>query len=135
MRRFLLACAVSILMLSSALAGQYRDVTPGYKLRFPSDFYYRKDFRVQWWYFTGHLSDGEGREYGYELTFFVLGVQKREYKSRFGVNNIYVSHFAISDIANHKFYFTERADSGAYGFAGADADSLKVWPTVSLKAP
>jgi predicted secreted hydrolase len=127
MKRFLLACAVSLLMLSGALAGQYRDVTPGYKLRFPSDFYYRKDFRVQWWYFTGHLNDGKVREYGYELTFFVAGVQKREYRSRFGVNNIYVSHFAISDVKNHKFYFTERADSGAYGFAGADDDGLKVW--------
>jgi predicted secreted hydrolase len=123
----LLACAASFLIISSAYAGEYMDVTPGYKLNLPADFFYRKDFRVQWWYFTGHLRDERGREYGYELTFFVAGVQKRAYKSRFGVDNIYISHFAISDVDTGKFYFAEKADSGAYGFAGADSDNLKIW--------
>ncbi|MEJ2682873.1 MAG: lipocalin-like domain-containing protein [Candidatus Sulfobium sp.] len=127
MKHIIVACALSILMVSGTLAGEYRDVTPGYKMNFPGDFYYRKDFRVQWWYFTGHLRDVKGREYGYELTFFVVGVQKRKYRSRFGVDNIYISHFAISDVNSDKFYFTEKADSGAYGFAGADNHNLKVW--------
>jgi predicted secreted hydrolase len=124
---FFLACAASFLIISSAFAGGYMDVTPGYKLNLPADLFYRKDFRLQWWYFTGHLRDERGREYGYELTFFVAGVQKRAYKSRFGVDNIYISHFAISDVDTGKFYFDEKADSGAYGFAGADSDNLKVW--------
>lgn len=127
MKHILVAFALSILMVSGTLAGEYRDVSPGYKLDFPDDFYYRRDFRVQWWYFTGHLRDGKGREYGYELTFFVVGVQKREYESRFGVDNIYISHFAVSDVNNDAFHYTEKADSGAYGFAGADSHSLKVW--------
>lgn len=126
-KHFILACAISIFMLSNAFAGEYRDVTPGYKLTFPADFYYRKDFRVQWWYFTGHLRDEKGRQYGYELTFFVVGVQKKRYKSRFGVDDIYISHFAVSNVKTDKFYFSEKADSGAYGFAGADGRRLKVW--------
>ena len=127
LRCLFLAWTASLLMFSAAAAGEYRDVTPGYKLSFPSDFYYRKDFRMQWWYFTGHLRDEKGREYGYELTFFVVGIQRKKFKSRFGVNNIYVSHFAISDVSADKFFFSERSDSGAYGFAGADADQLRVW--------
>ena len=114
-------------MFSAAFAGEYREVTPGYRPAFPVDLYYQKDFRVQWWYFTGHLRDDKKREYGYELTFFVLGVQKRRYKSRFGVDNIYISHFAISDISDDSFHFREKADSGAYGFAGAYTDNLRVW--------
>ncbi|MEJ2695059.1 MAG: lipocalin-like domain-containing protein [Candidatus Sulfobium sp.] len=126
-KKLLLACITLILMVCGVRAGEYRDVTPGYKLEFPADFYYRKDFRLQWWYFTGHLSDQRGNEYGYEVTFFVAGVQKRKYKSRFGVDNIYISHFAISDVTNNKFRSEEKADSGAYGFAGAEADNLRVW--------
>lgn len=112
---------------SVSLAQEYLDVTNNYKLQFPKDFYHKKNYKIQWWYFTGHLFDENGREFGYELTFFVVNVQRRTYKSRFGVNNIYISHFAITDVAGNKLYFSDKADTGAYGFAGAEDDRLKVW--------
>jgi predicted secreted hydrolase len=112
---------------SIALAQEYLDVTPDYKVKFPQDLYYKKDYSVQWWYFTGHLFNENGREFGYELTFFVINVQKKDYKSRFGVNNVYISHFAISDVERNKFYFNDEADSGAYEFAGSKDNRLKVW--------
>jgi predicted secreted hydrolase len=117
---------------SFAFAQVYQDVTPGYKVKFPDDFYYKKDYRVQWWYFTGHLFDGQGREFGYELTFFSVNVQQRHYKSGFGVNNIYISHFAISDIAENRFFFSDNADAGAYAFAGAKENQLEVWTGKNL---
>lgn len=107
-------------------AQEYADVPRDYKPDFPRDFFFRKEFRIQWWYFTGHLFDDTGREFGYELTFFTVGVQKREYTSAFGLNTIYISHFAISDIAGKRFLFSDRADRGAYGFARAGADRLGV---------
>jgi len=115
------------LLPSSAPAGEYREVTPGMRPSFPADFYYQNNFRVQWWYFTGHLFDEKGREFGYELTFFVVGVQKRHYRSRFGVNAIYISHFAVSDVQGKKYYFSENADAGAFDFAGAKDDELSLW--------
>jgi predicted secreted hydrolase len=127
MRRFLAVCTVLVLFSASVSAGEYRDVQAGRALQFPEDFFYRKDYRVQWWYVTGHLVDAAGREFGYELTFFVVGVQKRKYKSKFGVNNIYIAHFAVSDVQAKKFFFSDRADSGAFDFAGAAQDRLKVW--------
>jgi predicted secreted hydrolase len=108
-------------------AQEYRDVVPGDYVKLPEDLFYRKDYRVQWWYFTGHLKDGYGREFGYEVTFFVAGVQKRGYRSSFGTNNIYISHFAISDIEGKRYLYTDDADNGAFGFAGAEEDRLKVW--------
>lgn len=116
-----------LLMFQVSSAQEYREVTKDNALKFPGDYYYRPDYRVQWWYFTGHLFDKEGHEFGYELTFFVLGVQKRDFKSRFGVKDIYVSHFAVTDPAKKKYIFSERSDSGAYGFAGAEKDRLRVW--------
>ncbi len=118
---------LSLLLFSHAISQGYIDVTPGYRVKLPEDFYFKKDYRIQWWYFTGHLFDKNGREFGYELTFFVVGVQQRNYKSRFGVNNIFISHFAITDIRNNKFYFSESAETGVFNFAGAKEDELKVW--------
>ncbi len=113
--------------LSTAYGQEWPDVTRSYQLQFPRDLYYNKDYRVQWWYFTGHLFDENGREFGYELTFFSVHVQKRQYKSLFGVNQIYISHLAISDVDQNRFYFSEKADTGAYGFAGASDNHLRVW--------
>ncbi len=116
-----------LLFASPVFAGEFRDVTANSRPAFPGDLYYRKDYRIQWWYFTGHLYDETGREFGYELTFFVVGIQRRKYESRFGTDNIYISHFAVTDAKDNRYYSAERADSGAFGFAGADDDRLRVW--------
>ena len=93
---------------------EFSDIAGNSRPKFPDDFYYRKDYRVQWWYLTGHLMDETGREFGYELTFFAVGVQKKKYKSRFGVRNIYISHFALSDVKKRRFLSSESADVGAW---------------------
>ncbi|MCL5023532.1 MAG: carotenoid 1,2-hydratase [Nitrospirae bacterium] len=119
-------CLITLSLFSHSWAGEFRDVTPDSRLSFPADYYYRKDFRVQWWYFTGHLFDAKGREFGYELTFFVVGVQKRHYTSRFGVNSLYISHFALSDVQEKRYCFSDETDSEAFGLAGAKDGELNV---------
>jgi predicted secreted hydrolase len=119
-------CAV-LALCPQVMAGEYRDVTPDYRLSIPEDLYLRRDFKVQWWYLTGHLRDGSGREFGYELTFFVVGVQQKPYRSRFGVNRVHISHFAVTDVGQQRFLFSDSSDSGAFGFAGADEERLRVW--------
>ncbi len=89
--------------------------------------YFKKDYRVQWWYFTGHLWDGKGTEFGYELTFFTVNVNKKEFKSRFGLKTIYITHFAVTDVKNKRFLFSDKADRGAFGYAGAETDKLNIW--------
>lgn len=118
---------ITFLFCLSTDAQEWRDVAPGDSVTLPKDLYVRNGYRTQWWYFSGHLYDAHGKEFGYELTFFIAGVQKRKYKSKFGVDTIYLSHFAISDIEGKKFYHSSNADSGAYSFAGADSAKLHVW--------
>jgi len=128
MRKRLLYIILFFLSFTGCAFGlEFSDVTENSRPKLPDDFYYRKDYRVQWWYLTGHLRDETGREFGYELTFFAVGVQKREYKSRFGVRNIYISHFALSDVKGRRFLSSESADAGVFGFAGADEKGLAVW--------
>lgn len=117
-----------LLLLSlSAFGSEWRDVLPGDRVNLPEDLYFRKDYRIQWWYFTGHLFDANGREFGYEVTFFAAGVQKKAYRSKFGVNTIYLAHIAVTDVQGKRYYHFSIADAGAYGFAGADSKRLHVW--------
>ncbi len=109
-----------------AYGQEYRDVTQGDAVHLPEDLFYQKDHRIQWWYVTGHLFDNTGREFGYELTFFTVGIQKRTYESRFGINSVYISHFAVSDVMKKEFYQADDTDTGAFGFASAQEKRLFV---------
>lgn len=129
-RIFFIPVTLSILTIlffpSFMFARNYQDITPEHSVNLPRDLYYKSGYRVQWWYFTGHLFDHEEREFGYELTFFTVHVQNRAYQSRFGINMIYISHFALSDIVGNRFYFIDQADRGAFGFAAALQENLDV---------
>ena len=127
MKQLLIAVLLAACFPGGAHAEGFREITKDYALQFPGDFYYRDGYRLQWWYFTGHLFTAEGTEFGYELTFFVAGVQRKESPSRFMVRNIYISHFSVSDVTGDSYSSFDRADSGAYGFAGADDSRLHVW--------
>ncbi len=108
----------------------FRPALPGYQYQFPRDFYSHDDFRIEWWYYTGHLEDGDGRAFGYQLTFFRVGLEEsghRENPSRWDIDHIYFAHMTLSDIENGKFYFFERINRAGLGQAGAASDRLRVW--------
>ncbi len=127
LRFFLFLLTVTAMFILPAAASEWLDVKPGHSASMPGDLYFKKNYRVQWWYMTGHLFDASGREFGYELTFFAAGAQRRAFESKFGVDFIYLSHFAVSDVSGNRFYHFADVDSGAYGFAGADGERLRVW--------
>jgi predicted secreted hydrolase len=86
---------------------------PGYKFEFPRDHFSHACFRTEWWYFTGNLSDENGRRFGFELTFFREGVDNPfPNASRWRVDDLYLAHFAISDIAAERFFYADRLDPG-----------------------
>src|SRR5205085_8744341 len=47
--------------------------------------------------------------------------------SDFAAANIYMAHFALTDVANQKFYAFERFSRGAAGLAGAQSEPFRVW--------
>ena len=65
--RFLLFMA---LFAASLLAADWRQALPGWQYEFPRDHRIHPEFKTEWWYFTGHLADENGRRFGYQLTFF-----------------------------------------------------------------
>jgi predicted secreted hydrolase len=98
----------------------YQLALPGRKLTFPADHYSHPGFKTEWWYYTGHLESESGKRYGYQVTFFRFGVRDRQKESKEPplFTELYMAHFALSDIAAKKFIFRERINRGIAGKAG-----------------
>jgi len=97
--------------------------------RFPRDHGPHPEFQTEWWYFTGNLEAGGGRRFGYQLTFFrrALAPHAPQRLSRWGADQVYLAHFALTDVAGKRFRFAERVSRGALRLAGAGGDPLTVW--------
>jgi predicted secreted hydrolase len=104
---------------------------PGYQFHFPQDHGPHPDYRTEWWYLTGNLQTADGREFGYELTFFRYGyrspTQRTPVKSRFVIDDVKFAHFTVTDVRARSFHVAERTSRGAYGDAGFLSGSRLVW--------
>jgi predicted secreted hydrolase len=109
----------------------WRLAQPGYRLEFPRDHGPHFDYRTEWWYLTGNLRSEEGREFGYELTFFRHGYRppnKRfPVQSRFVIDDLKFAHFTITDVAQQRFYAAQRLSRGAFQDAGFMSGRKLVW--------
>lgn len=99
------------------------------KFSFPEDHGQHPDFRTEWWYFTGNLTSDNGKKFGYQFTIFrtALSKVKQERHSGWNSNQIYMAHFAVTDIDGQKFYYDERFSREGNSLAGAQAYPLRVW--------
>jgi predicted secreted hydrolase len=100
-------------------------------MQFPQDFGAHPDYQTEWWYYTGNLTSTEGRRFGYQLTFFrralVPPVERQARASAWAVDQVYLAHFALSDIEAGEFHAFEKLARGAAGLAGAQAVPFQVW--------
>ena len=98
-------------------------------LTVPSDHGPHPGFQTEWWYFTGNLSDDEGKHFGYQLTFFrrALSPNPIERVSSLASDQIFFAHFAITDVENEQHEEVERFSRGADLLAGAEGEPLRVW--------
>ncbi len=96
---------------------------------FPADHGPHPEYRTEWWYYTGNLSTATGRHFGYQLTFFrnSLPANPEPRASAWATNQVYMAHFALSDIDGGQFHAFERFQRGAEGLAGAQATPFQVW--------
>ena len=109
----------------------YSRAAPGESLNFPADYGPHDDYLTEWWYYTGNLRGDDGSRFGYQLTFFrralSLPDMEEARSSNWATGQIYLAHFALSDIGSEDFYAFERFSRAAAGLAGAQADPYRVW--------
>jgi predicted secreted hydrolase len=106
-------------------------VTAPRPFQFPLDHGPHPNFRHEWWYLTGHLDTPDGEPFGFELTFFrfalkPLSAAPSEPQSAWRSRQIYMAHFAVSDISAKQFLVSEHFARDALGLAGAQADPFRV---------
>ena len=99
------------------------------EFHFPADFGPHPGFQTEWWYYTGNLDDLQGRHFGFQLTFFRRALKSDIPfgESEWRTNQIYFAHFALTDVAQDKFFSFERFSRGALGLAGARPHPYGIW--------
>lgn len=118
--------------LQSSTAGDVSGFARAFEPRpfeFPRDHGPHPEFQTEWWYYTGNLETNDGQAFGFQLTFFRRGLTPGTVQraSSWGTNQVYLAHFALTDVAEGRFEATERFSRGAAGLAGAQADPYHVW--------
>lgn len=106
----------------------FEPALPGYEFVFPRDHFEHPEFETEWWYYTGNLRSQNSRLWGFELTFFRLAVERdAPRESAWDVDQVYLAHFALTDVASARFYRTERLNRAGPGLAGAHEQTRRIW--------
>jgi predicted secreted hydrolase len=105
-----------------------------YQFTWPRDHAAHDAYQTEWWYYTGHVRTASGRRFGYELTFFRIGVAPGDPRplptqSRWRGNELFPAHFALTDEQGKTFFHVERFTREALGMGSASANALDIKAT------
>jgi predicted secreted hydrolase len=101
---------------------------PGYELEFPRDHGSHDGYRTEWWYYTGHLRTDDGHRYGFEVTFFRVGVSTAPAAGNpWELRHLALAHFAITDIDAKQFRYYEKLNRSSPFTARAATGYLDVF--------
>lgn len=128
MRRFLALLLLCLGALPALAAGiTYPTVKPGVPLRFPADHGAHPDFRTEWWYATGWLKTEDGRDLGFQVTFFRTRPDiDPANPSRFAPSQILFAHAGLSDPQVGRLLHGEKAARAGFGIAEAATEDAAV---------
>ena len=129
MRR-LFATMLAVLFSAAVAVPQpvaYPTVRPGVAFAFPRDHGAHPDYRTEWWYVTGWLRTADGRDLGFQVTFFrTRPPTDAANPSRFAPTQVLFAHAALSDPAVGRLLHGERAARAGFGLAEASATDANV---------
>lgn len=116
-------------MLRTLFAIVWLQAVAGYRYEFPRDHFAHPDFKTEWWYYTGNVRDAAGHRHGFELVFFRQGQRRGAdpNPSIWRVDDLYLAHFAWTDVDNRRFRFFKRLNRSGPGVAGIDAKGGRIW--------
>ena len=108
MKRVLIALLI-LGVLNPVAANDWKAAQPDYAWSFPRDHWAHEGYKTEWWYFTGHLQAEDGRHFGYQFTFFRVGVLPTapDADSAWAARGLIMGHAAISDLDRNEHRFSE----------------------------
>jgi len=119
---------VSLVLAARPASESFQVAAPGYAFSFPRDHFAHPAFQTEWWYYTGNLRASDGRRFGFELTFFRQAASPSTAPSSvWATGELYLAHFALSDIDGRSFHHTERLHRAGPGLAGISQSVGRYW--------
>jgi len=95
---------------------------------FPADHGPHEAYRSEWWYLTLNLLDAEDRPFGVQFTAFRQAlVPGPAAANPWASGQMYLAHFAVTDVARCQHRAAERLARGHPRLAGARAEPFAVW--------
>ena len=103
---------ISLLLGGFLLAADFwKTAQPDYRWSFPRDHWTHPGYRVEWWYFTGHLraKAASASRWAYQFTFFRVGLlpARPPLASRWATENLILGHAALTDLGRGQHRFSE----------------------------
>jgi hypothetical protein len=100
----------------------------GHHFTFPRDYGSHNDFKIEWWYITGHLFTKEGERFGFESTFFRSAGKTSSLKLHNEKNSpqdstIFLADMALLDVNKKKFSYQRRLNRRGWN-ASASSETL-----------
>lgn len=116
--------STSALMAETANDASFARALEPRPFSFPRDHGAHDAFRTEWWYFTGHLGDEDGGEYGFQLTLFRFELDDRAHTSpsAWRTPRVFLGHFAVTDVSGECFHAFERMSRALPGIATVTGD-------------
>jgi predicted secreted hydrolase len=112
--RFLGVLTIPILVVGIAAGSgptSWTAADPDYRWSFPADHWSHDRYRLEWWYFTGHLAavGPTEREFGFQFTVFRIGLHPHplDYESSWTASNLFMGHAAVTDKTAGRHVFSE----------------------------
>ncbi|EXF92769.1 iron ABC transporter permease [Pseudomonas fluorescens HK44] len=106
-------------------AAAFKQVTPGRVFSFPADHGAHDGYRVEWWYITANLKDGQGREFGVQWTLFRNALKAGPEQPGWASQIIWLGHAAVTSATVH--HAAERYARGGVGQAGVQSVPFAAW--------
>ena len=119
--KLIVAIVLAVVTVPESTVGQESDTgwaqaQAGRVLEFPADHASHPDHRLEWWYYTGNLEGVDGRRFGYQVTFFRVGIDRApENPSVWSVRDLFMAHLAVTDLDRGQHLVSERAESRRRG--------------------
>lgn len=98
----------------------YARMDPDRPLVFPADHGPHPEHRIEWWYLTANLRDGDGRLWGLHWTLFRQSMTPADDPGGWASNQVWMAHAALSTPDGH--HYAERFARGGIGQAGVELD-------------
>jgi len=90
---------------------RWKIARPDYVWSFPGDYCAHRDYRMEWWYFTGHLElvDNPRPRFGYQFTIFRFGLLQEQggVVLEWTPTDLLMGHAAVANVSGREHRFAD----------------------------